>query len=487
MKNRRRGTAVSALFLILILGLGGAAADDREKNEGSSRLVAEIEDQVAVALTIYNVNLGLVKDQRQITLPVGTFELRFVDVASQIIPASVQVKSLAAPPGLRILEQKYEYDLLNPQRLLEKYVGKEVRLFVENPYTEREDTLTATLLSVDGGPVFKIDEDITFGHPGRILFPKVPENLTSKPTLVWQLQNTLTKPQRIEAAYLTNAINWRADYVLTLNAHDDRADLSGWITIDNKSGASYSNATLKLVAGDISRAKDEPEPRARVLAREGGVAKAAAPQFKEEEFFEYQIYSLQRPSTLKSNQTKQVSFITADQAPVKKELVYYGARQYYQNRSGEPVSNQKISVIVELLNKKENNLGLPLPKGVVRVYKQDAGGSLQFIGEDSIDHTPKDEKICLKIGAAFDVVCSRKQTDWKKLAADTVEAAFEIAIRNHKKEDVTVKVVEPIPGAWTILSASHEHKKTDAHTAEFSLAVPRDKEAKLTYNVKMRF
>jgi hypothetical protein len=487
MKNKWPHPVVSALIFTLILGFTAASADEKEKPEKPKRLATGVEDQVALALTIYNVNLGLVKDQRQITLPADTFELRFMDVASQILPASVQVKSIAAPSGLRLLEQKYEYDLLNPQKLLEKYVGKEVKLFIENQYTEREDTLTATLLSIDGGPIFKIDDEITFGHPGRILFPKVPENLTSRPTLVWLLENTLTKPQRIEAAYLTNAINWRSDYVLTLNARDDRADLSGWVTIDNKSGASYKNATLKLVAGDVSRVKDDPELRARVLAKEGVVAKAAAPQFKEEEFFEYHIYTLLRPSTLKNNQTKQISLVAADQVPVKKELVHYGQRQYYSSRYSEAVSNLKISVILELQNKKENNLGVPLPKGVVRVYKQDAEGSLQFVGEDSIEHTPKDEKIRIKMGNAFDVVGTRKQIDWKKLAADTYEAAFEIAVRNHKSEDVVLKLVEPIPGAWTMLSASHEYKKTDAQMAEFTLTAPKDKEVKLTYNVKMRF
>jgi len=484
MKSNWKRTAILILVISALAGIADAVA--AEKSENAKRLVTGVEDQVAVALTIYNVNLGLVKDQRQATLPAGTFELGFMDVASQIIPASVQVRSLAGPSSLRVLEQRYAYDLLNPQRLLEKYVGKEVKLYTENQYTERDETVTATLLSIDGGPVFKVDEDITFGHPGRILFPKVPDSLASKPTLVWLLENSLTKPQRIEATYLTNAINWRADYVLTLNARDDRADLSGWVTIDNKSGAVYSNATLKLVAGDVNRVRDEQELRTRILAKEAAAPKAA-PQFKEEEFFEYHIYTLQRPSTLKNNQTKQISLVTADQVPVKKELVYFGARQYYQSRYGEAVSNQKINVIVEIQNKKENNLGIPLPKGVVRVYKQDAEGSLQFVGEDSIDHTPKDEKIRIKMGNAFDVVGGRKQTDWKKLTADTYEAAFEISVRNHKKEDVVVKVVEPIPGAWTMIGSSHEYKKTNAHMAEFMLTVPKDKEVKMTYSVKMRF
>ena len=256
-----------ALVVTAVADISGASA--AEKSENANRLATGVEDQAAVALTIYNVNLGLVKDQRQAALPAGTIKLRFMDMTYQIIPASVQVRSLTGPSSLRVLEQNYEYDLLNPQKLLEKYVDKEVKLFVENQYTEREDTLTATLLSIDGGPIFKIGEDISFGHPGRILFPKVPENLTAKPTLVWLLENSLTKPQRIEATYLTNAINWRADYVLTLNARDDRADISGWVTIDNKSGAAYSNATLKLVAGDVNRVRDDQEFRAPIISQRG--------------------------------------------------------------------------------------------------------------------------------------------------------------------------------------------------------------------------
>jgi len=409
-----------------------------------------------------------------------------MDVASQIIPASVHIKSIIDSGSLLVLEQNYEYDLLNPQKLLDKYVGKDVKLYYKNPYTEREEIVTATLLSNNGGPIFKIGNDITFGHPGRIIFPGVPENLISKPTLVWLLDNSLTSAQKVEASYLTNGINWRADYVLTLNEKDDRADLSGWVTIDNKSGATYTNARLKLVAGDVNRVKDEYEYRDKML-RVAEAAAKAAPQFQEEEFFEYHIYTLQRPSTIKDNQTKQISLITAGDIPVKKELVYYGAKYYYYSQYGEVVSNQKVGVFVEIENKKEYNLGIPLPKGIVRVYKHDSEGSLQFVGEDRIDHTPKDEKVRVKLGDAFDVVGSRKQTDWKKIASDTYEAAFELSLRNHKKEDIMVKVVEPIPGDWTMLSSSHEYTKTEAFTAEFAIPVPKDKEIKLTYRVRMRF
>ena len=474
-----------ALLILLVIGLGISSAAEKV-NGGNGIIATGIEDQSGVEVTVYNVNLGLVKDRREIKLFKGTGEVRFMDVPSQIIPASVHVKSLLDHEGLQVLEQNYEYDLLNPQKLLDKYVGREVSLYIKNPYSEREETVTATLLSNNGGPIFRIGDEITFGHPGRIIFPEVPETLISKPTLVWLVRSELSTAQNIEASYLTNGINWRADYVVTLNDTDDRADLTGWVTIDNRSGATYRNARLKLVAGDVHRVRDEYEYKDKML-RAAEMAAKAAPQFREEEFFEYHIYTLSRPSTIKDNQMKQIGLVNAGTIPVYKELLFHGAAFYYYNRYGDAMQNQKVGVFVEIENKEEHNLGIPLPKGIVRVYKLDSDKSLQFVGEDSIDHTPKDEKVRIRLGDAFDVVGGRKQTDWKKIAADSYEASFEISLRNHKKEDVVVKVVEPIPGDWTILSTSHEYIKTSAFTAEFKVPVKKDKETVIAYRVRMRF
>lgn len=488
MKRVTRALAILTLAALILFwkGSGGAATVESNAVKDSAASTG-LEDQKSVSLTIYNVNLGLVKDQRAIKLTNGTGELRFMDVATGIMPTSVHIKSLVNADSLRVIEQNYEHDLLNPDRLLDKYVGKEVKLYLKNPYTDKEEVVTATLLSNNGGPLFRIGNEITFGHPGRIIFPGVPENLISKPTLVWLVENRLSSAQTVEASYLTNGINWRSDYVVTLNDKDDRADLSGWVTIDNKSGATYKNAKLKLVAGDVNRVKDKEEYRDGLMKYATAEAKAAAPQFKEDSFFEYHIYTLQRPATVKDNQTKQISLIQADNIPVKKELLFRGAPYYYYGQYGEITTNQKIGVFVEIENKKENNLGMPLPKGTVRVYKSDKDGSLQFVGEDAVDHTPEKEKIRIKLGEAFDVVGGRKMTDWKKLIFNRYEAAYEISLRNHKKEDVIVKVVEPIPGDWTITGSSHEHKKTEAFTAEFLIPVPRDSEVKLTYRVKMKF
>ena len=442
-------------------------------------------DQTGVALTVYNVNLGLVKDRRNINLARGRGELRFMDVAAQIIPASVHIKSLADPESLTVLEQNYEYDLMSPQKLMDKYVGKEVKLYQKNPYSEREEMVTATLLANNNGPIYRINNEITFNHPGRVILPGLPESLIAQPTLVWLLENGLGKTQTVEASYLTNGITWKADYVMTLNENDSKADLTGWVTIDNRSGAAYKDAALKLVAGDVNQVREEqPRMKADKFMLSGA---APAPQFKEEGFFEYHIYTLQRPSTIKENQSKQISLFNAEGIPAKKEFLFKGGNYYYFGQYGEVISNQKVGVFVEIANRKEEHLGIPLPKGTVRVYKRDSDGGLQFIGEDAIDHTAKDEKLRIKVGDAFDVVGSRKQTDWKKIASDTYEAAFEITFRNHKQEDIVVRVVEPVPGDWQMLSSSLDYTKGEAHTAEFRVPVKKDGETRLTYRVRMRY
>jgi hypothetical protein len=486
IEKLKAGRLISgALIVLLTISMGFGFVEGKTSTPADHAMSTTLDDQSSVSVTIYNVNLGLVKDIRDIELGRGSSELRFMDVASQIIPTSVYIRSLKDPESLGILEQNYEYDLLNPQKLLDKYVGKKVKLYMKNYYTEREEIVEATVLSNNGSPIFQIGDEITYGHPGRIIFPGVPEDLISKPTLVWLIDNSLASTQKVEASYLTNGINWRADYVVTLNENDDRSDLAGWVTIDNKSGTTYNDAKLKLVAGDVSRVRDEVEFRDKVMY--AAKARAVEEQFVEDEFFEYHIYTLQRPSTIKNNQIKQISLMSADAIPVKKELVFFGAQHYYRNRYGDKMPKQKVGVFVEIENKKDNNLGMPLPKGTVRVYKHDKEGSLQFVGEDSIDHTPKDEKIRIKLGDAFDVVGSRKQTSWKKIASDTYEAGFEISLRNHKKEDVTVKIIEPVPGDWRMISSSHEYTKTEAFTAEFNVVVPKDKEVKVNYEVRMRF
>ncbi|HTX54005.1 MAG TPA: DUF4139 domain-containing protein [Candidatus Baltobacteraceae bacterium] len=438
------------------------------------------DQQKEVSLTVYNGNLGLIRDLREVQLPVGTHEIRFMDVASQIDPTTVHLKSLTDPHGVRILEQNYEYDLLSPQKLMEKYVGRKVTLVKDDG-----EEIEAVLLSTQNGPVYQIDGKIYLGYPGRVVLPDLPADLIPNPTLVWLLESGISGPQQVEVSYLTSGLTWKADYVVVLNEKDTGGDLSGWVTIDNKSGATYRDAALKLVAGDLHRA---PTRRELQGAMEMASKAAAAPtQFQEESLFEYHLYSLQGRTTVKNNQMKQISLLDAPNIPIRKEFRFVGASQYYRSQLGTPISNQKVGVFLEIENTEKRNLGLPLPKGTVRVYKASSDKSLEFVGEDVIDHTPKDEKVKIKMGEAFDVVGERTQRDWKRIATNVYETEWDVQIRNHKSEDVDVTIVEPVPGDWEIVKSSHPFQKAEAHTLQFVVHVPRDGKVTVNYRVRMRW
>jgi hypothetical protein len=439
-------------------------------------------EQRDVMVTVYNSNLGLVKDVREIRLDAGLLEAHFADVAAQIDPTSVHLRSLSDPAGLKILEQNYEYDLLSSAKLMEKYVGRKVRLYQGNGSFQE-----ATLLSTNG-PVYDINGQIHMGHFGNVVLPALPENLVSKPTLAWLLRNTRPTPQRVEASYLTGGIGWKSDYVMLINAADSRADLTGWVTVTNQSGATYRDAALKLVAGDVNRAGSRDDSRrALEMAAKAASPGAADREFRSEGFFEYHLYTLDGRTTIKDSQTKQLTLLSAADIPVDKRFIYYGAAGYHRTQYGMPISNQKVGVYLDIRNSKDNRLGIPLPKGKVRVYKADASGSQQLIGEDWIDHTPKDERVRIKMGEAFDVVGERVQKDWKRLGGNLYESEWEITLRNHKKEAVTVEVIEPMPGDWEIVRASHPHTKPQAFTARWSLSVPKEGATTLAYRIRVRF
>ena len=275
--------------------------------------------------------------------------------------------------------------------------------------------------------------------------------------------------------------------MVVLNARDTGGDLSGWVTIENKSGATYPDAALKLVAGDIHRARTTREMHDALEGASKMAAAEAPQQFQQEAFFEYHLYSLDGRTTIKDNQTKQLSLLSATEIPIKKELRYYGASQYYRGQLGTPLSNQKIGVFLEIANKEQHRLGVPLPKGTVRVYKAASDKSLQFIGEDTIDHTPKDEKVKIKMGEAFDVVGERTQRDWKKIAWNLYETEWDVQIRNHKKEDVQVTIIEPVPGDWEMVKTSHPYDKIEAHTLQYVVTVPKDGKITVNYRVRMRW
>jgi hypothetical protein len=443
------------------------------------------EDQKSLQVTVYNSNLGLIKDVRTITLPKGEGELRFMDVAAHIMPQTVRAKSINRSSDFAVLEQNYEYDLMSADKLLDKYVGKKVKIIDINEFKGKKDEIEAILLSNNSGQIFKINDEIYLGHPGLKVLPAIPENLIANPTLMWLYANKRKNAYELEVSYLTNNLSWKADYVLALNNDDTKSDLSGWVTIDNQSGAAYKNAKLTLVAGEVHRAP-QPSFDRRLRAKRTYVEKAmAAPGFKEKEFFEYHIYNLQRKTTIKHNQTKQINLLDASAFAITKELLTKGQSWYYARHYRSDDTKQPVEVYVKFKNSRQNNLGMPLPAGIMRVYKRDSEGSQQFVGEDNIEHTPNNEEIKLKLGKAFDVVAERTQTDYKEIGSRAYETAWEIVLRNHKKTSVTIGIIEPLQGDWKVVSRSHDFRKLDAFTIRFDIAVPRDGEKKITYRVRV--
>lgn len=442
---------------------------------------SDLNDQTEVAVTVYNNNLALVKDRRKIRLAPGESTLQFKDVAQQINPVTVSIRSVSEPGSLRIIEQNYEYDLIGYEKLMEKYVGKDVKLINFSDsigFTEK----TARLISyTQGRPIYQIDDQIYLNHPGSVVLPEIPDNLIAKPSLIWLLDNERSD-QEVEVTYLTSGVSWKADYVLLYDEGKAQMDLDAWITLQNQSGATYTNATLKLVAGDVNRVR---QVRPQAARREVMAMRADSAPVQEESFAEYHLYTVPRPTTIKENQSKQINMFSASGVKVEKKYEFRGQRHYYSNRQ-TAFGPDKVAAFLEFQNEEENELGMPLPKGIVRVYQRDSAGALQFSGEDRIQHTPKDETVQLRLGNAFDVVAERVQTDFNRVSNNVIESSFKITIRNHRDSPVTVDVAEPLYGEWRMMENSHNFDKRDAGTAVFSIPVEPDGETVLEYRVRIR-
>jgi hypothetical protein len=444
------------------------------------------KDQVDMSVTVYNSNLALVKDVRQVEIPAGETPVRFEDVASSINPATVHLRSLTDPARLRVVEQNYEYDLLNPAKLLQKYVGKEVTIVQkeeENNSTKWVET-KALLLSDNDGPVWKIGNDIVTGlTPQGYRFADLPANLYTRPTLVWRLENGGSRSQRVEVSYLTADVNWKADYVLTVARDDKQADLDGWVTIENNSGTAYHKAQLQLVAGAVHRAEAPLQPMVR-MAMAGAAPK---PAFAQEAFGEYHLYTLEHRTSIENKETKQISLLGAKDVPLIK-LYRVSSQENYTGAAapGEP-EKPPVAVYYKFRNDQNSSLGMPLPAGVLRVYQADSAGRLQFAGEDNIQHTPKDEDVTINTGNAFDIVCERKQTDFQAIADRVSEVEWQVTLRNHKDTPVTVEVREIVSGSWQVVSSNFSPTKLNANTLSFSVPVAANGAATLTYRVRSRW
>jgi hypothetical protein len=482
----------AAGFTVLLLSLPPLyrSASAQSKSEataqaGDGMLTTTLADQSDLALTVYNSDIALVRDVRQITLPAGDSRLKFMDIAASINPATVHFRSLTEPAKVSVLEQNYEYDLLDPNKLLQKYVGREVTMIRE------DQEVKATLLSDNGGQVWKIGNDIVtnIGY-NSLRFPEVPDNLYERPTLLWTLQNSGALKHKVEASYMTSNMSWSADYVLNVAKDETIGDLDGWVTLVNHSGTVFKDAQLQLVAGEVhhelpmnGRDFQQLAPQVQTVnAALGGVP------FAQESFSEYHLYSLNRRTSIFDQESKQISLLNASHFPMRKVYEVNGQTYYYRTlaQPGAPVKDP-VQVFYKFKNEEKSGLGMPLPAGTIRVYQQDSRGGSLFAGEDHIDHTPKDEEVSLHIGNAFDIVAERKQTDYKRLADRLYEFEYEITLRNHKAMPVSVEVNEPIGGDWEMVNSTYKYTKTAAFAAQFDVPVDKDGTSVLKYRVRVRY
>jgi len=427
-----------------------------------------------VSLTIYNDNYSLVKDVRELPLQKGVFELEFKDVASSIDASTVSFRSVKSPDKVRIFEQNYEYDIVSTYKLMEKYIDKDISVIAKNG-----DFLQGNLLSFkDQNILLRTEKGLTAINSEEILrfnFSKLPEELITRPTLVWQLSSDLSGNHPCEVSYMTNGLSWEANYVVTSNQDDTKIDLDAWVSINNYSGAQFEDANIKLVAGDLNRVQnlggmERYAAKGVLMAMDQA---AAEPRFEEEALFEYHLYSLNRPATVKDNQIKQLSLFPS--ATVNSKKVYT-----YDWQKGA----DKVRVSIEFENAEAAGLGLPLPAGKVRVFKKDSKDDLQFIGEDRIKHTPKNEKVTLFIGNAFDITAKREKTKYEVLSDRTREESYEVVIKNHKDEDIEVKVTDTFWGDWRIHESNIKVDKKTANKVDFIVPVKANGESKLNYIVR---
>ncbi len=477
---------------------------------GQSTKKPSTAERTSVDITIYNQNLSLVREERKVTLPKGMSTVTVPDIPQTIDGTSVHFVSITDPEAVKVLEQNYQYDLVNQSKLLEKYIGKEVEFIRVNEETKKEYTVQGTILA-KGDPaqnqwgmvspansiIAEVNGKIEINPIGRLVLPSLPEGLILKPQLQWLVNNTKEGSHKTEVSYLAGQLSWLCNYVVVLNKDNTKLDLTGWVTLTNNSGTTFKDAGLKLVAGDVNVVRDQFDGG---LARGGMMMKTmseAEPQFKQSNLFEYKLYSLQRHTDLNDNETKQIELTSGKNVESEKVFIYDGMDnqwRYYLNshdyrtqQSFGQQSNPKVGVYVTFKNETKSGLGIALPKGKIRVYTKDEEGKEQFIGEDQIDHTPKDEEIRLYLGNAFDIVGERAQKDFKTFAnGHVVEETIEIKVRNHKDEQVEVMIYEH-PWRWSqweIQNFDGIWEKVDQSTIKFPVKIKKDGEKKITYTIR---
>jgi hypothetical protein len=439
-------------------------------------IIPTSEKRKSLEITVYNQNIGYVKDSRDVFVPKGASNLKLLGISPGIQPETITV---SADKGINILEKSYEYDLLNKKKLLDKYVGKKIKLVTYDKDNNPERTIEAELLSNNDGPVYKINDEIYMNHPGYHVIPQAGDGLYTSPTILLNIDNNAAKSKNIEAAYMTSNINWFADYNMIVDEKEKSAEFTGWATINNKSGMAYENAKLNLIAGDV-KTKSALRPRLMMAAMDAREA-----SHKEEGLFEYHAYKYDRQVNIENNQIKQLNLLQKAVININKELIAQSSPNHFYNRY-DAKQNVPVKVKFQFKNTGGNNLGKPLPAGTVRMYKRDSTGSLQFIGEDTINHTPLNEEVKLEAGSSFDIKCEKVQKSFEKLYAKVYETSWEITVKNQKNEKAVINVIESLTGDWEITKSSHKYKKLNAFSVGYTIELDAGKEETIKYSLKVK-
>jgi hypothetical protein len=476
-RNRLAVAARAAAFAAAACAFAGARAGSADPGERLSTLA----DQERLNVTIYNGSLALVHDRRRVALEAGDNRIAWRDVSGQLDGTSAILEDLTAPGGVSVSEQNFDFDLLDAKSLLAKYVGRRVTVVHDKPVAGRPASETATVLADNDGVVLQYADRIETGLvDSHIAFPALPPDLRDRPTLVLDIASEKAGTPDLDLSYITGGLGWHADYVGVVSPDETHMDLSGLVTLTNETGTTFRDAHVQLVAGNVN----VPQPAMDVDSLRS-IAAVRARSVSQENYFEYHLYTLERPTTIANAQTKQVALLAARAVPVRKTLEVRGQSAYYENPSGDLGTKLPVGVYLTFTNR-GGDLGLPLPAGTVRLYENDSRGTSQFLGADRIDHTPRNQDVRLHLGDSFDVTAAKKQTDFRHDDTCTVEGAYSVAVSNAKDAAQAVDVIEPIPGEWTVLAESAPHRKTSSSTATWTLNVPANGTTTLTYRVSVK-
>ena len=442
-----------------------------------------VADRELVNLTVYNGGTALVHDRRRIRLDYGLNRVAWRDVSAQMDATSALLEAVGSS-RIRVLEQNFNYDLLNPNALLQKYVGHDVIIVHDARFPGERDTReTARLLSINDGTILQYRNRIETEVRGHIIFPAAPATLSERPTLDLDMESQRDGVQALDLSYLTSGLSWRADYVGVLSPNETAMDLTGLVTLSNTSGAAYQNAHLQLVAGNVNVV--QPLAGTEVGVPAGTTSDTySVNAVRQENYFEYHLYTFGHPTTIRDNQTKQLTLLSARGIPVRKTLELRGSDSYYRSAQPDLGDRMPVGVYVTFDNR-GGQLGIPLPGGIVRLYKNDSAKTSQFLGSDRVDHTPKNEPVRLHLGDSFDVTARKRQTNFHVVNNCTSESSYEVVLGNAKATAQNVLVVEPIPGDWQIENESLRHTKSSASTANWLVRVPPDKHATLDYTARV--